>query len=198
VQYLKPDELKKLLEVAAKSKRDVAMIVLSYRHGLRAAELCGLLLSDVDEENNRLTVRAAKKRSKKGITYFETFQPKDPIAGSDLTVLHAWLKERAECRYALDSDALFLSAKGGALLPRAWGNRFRELAKEANLRSEIRHCHALRHTAAMASIAGGAQLHEVTKIMRHKSLASLTPYVEVSQDDADLAKAKAFAKWGGR
>ncbi len=198
MQYLKPDELKRLLDVAAESKRNYAMIVLSFRHGLRAAEVCGLTLSDVDEENKRLIVSAKKTRRKKGVQYFEDFMPKDGIAPADLTVIHAWLKERAEYFNAANSDVLFISNKGGALLPRVWSMIFHKIATEAGLRPEARHSHVLRHTAAVAQVESGTDLHKITKMLRHRSLASLSPYVEVSQDVADAAKAKAFAKWGGR
>jgi integrase len=193
MQYLKPDELRKLLEVAEKhTKRDVAMIVLSYRHGLRAAEVCGLTLADVDEQNKRLVVTAKKKRKKKGEKYFEVFLPKDDIAQADLTVIHAWLKERERYSDAETSPALFLSRKGGALPPHTWFKIFRSLAREAGLRPEVCHPHVLRHTAAMANVAANTPLPMIAGLMRHKSLTSLTPYVKVSQEDVDRAKARAF------
>jgi site-specific recombinase XerD len=196
MQHLSSDELKKLLDVAAQhSKRDYAMIVLSFRHGLRSAEVCELTLADVDETNKRLVVAAKKTRRKKGIEYFEAFMPKDDLAPADLTVIHAWLKERAEYFNAANSPVLFISNKGGAIVPRSWSRIFHGYAREAGLRKEVCHSHVLRHTAAMASIAGGAQLHTITKMLRHRSIASLTPYVETSQEEADRQKAKAFSKF---
>ena len=66
MHHLEPNELKKLLDVAANSKRNTAMILISYRHGLRASELCGLALGDVDEANERLIITARKTRRKGG------------------------------------------------------------------------------------------------------------------------------------
>ncbi len=197
MQHLSSDELKKLLNVAAKnSTRDYTMIVLSFRHGLRSAEVCGLTLADVDEENKRLVVAAKKTRRKNDVLYYEAFMPKDDIAPADLTVIHAWMKERATYKYARESAALFCSHKSAApMLPTTWSRVFHAYAKEAGLRKEACHSHVLRHTAAMASIAGGAQLHTITKMLRHRSVASLTPYVAVSQEEADRQKAKAFSKF---
>ncbi len=194
MKYLEPDELKKLLEVAAKSKRNTAMILLSYRHGLRAAELCGLTLADVDEENGRLIVTARKKRKKGGEKFFESFAPKDGFGQSDLTVLHAWIKERAKNAGA-ESDALFLSRDGGALGPRYWTIAFKIMANAAGLPKEKQHPHVLRHTTAMRAIEGGAPLHMVAAVLRHKSLASLSPYVSPTQSAVDAAKFKAFSKF---
>lgn len=46
---LTPQEMLDLLKAARKrSARDWAMILLTYRHGLRASEVCGLKLADID------------------------------------------------------------------------------------------------------------------------------------------------------
>ena len=195
MQYLKPDELRRLIEVAAiHSKRDVAMILLSYRHGLRASEVCGLTLDAVDEENKRLIVTAKKTRKKKGEKFYEAFMPKDDIGLADLTVIHQWLKEREGYADASTSPFLFLSRKRGPMLARSWFKIFQSLAKEAGLRPEACHPHSLRHSLAMRSVAADVPLPMVSRMMRHRSIASLTPYVAVSQEDADRAKARAFSK----
>ena len=47
--HLTPDELLSVLKAArARSARDWAMVLLAYRHGLRASEVCDLKLADVD------------------------------------------------------------------------------------------------------------------------------------------------------
>lgn len=51
--YLTRDEVTQLLRAAKKTRhgaRNHAMILLAYRHGLRASELVGLRWSDVDLE----------------------------------------------------------------------------------------------------------------------------------------------------
>ena len=45
---LTPEEILKVLKVASDSKRNLAMILLAYRHGMRASEVCDLRLADVD------------------------------------------------------------------------------------------------------------------------------------------------------
>ena len=47
--HLTPDELLSVLKAArARSARDWAMVLLAYRHGLRASEVCGLKVGDMD------------------------------------------------------------------------------------------------------------------------------------------------------
>jgi type 1 fimbriae regulatory protein FimB/type 1 fimbriae regulatory protein FimE len=59
-EYLKEAEVDRLIEGARKrgrnGARDAAAILLSYRHGLRAAELCQLRWSQVDLRQGRLHV----------------------------------------------------------------------------------------------------------------------------------------------
>jgi integrase len=47
--FLTPDETLAVLKAArARSTRDWAMILLAYKHGLRASEVCGVKLTDID------------------------------------------------------------------------------------------------------------------------------------------------------
>jgi type 1 fimbriae regulatory protein FimB/type 1 fimbriae regulatory protein FimE len=57
-------EVNRLIETARKrgrnGARDAAAILLAYRHGLRAAELCQLRWSQIDLNHGRLHVNRAK------------------------------------------------------------------------------------------------------------------------------------------
>jgi type 1 fimbriae regulatory protein FimB/type 1 fimbriae regulatory protein FimE len=63
-EYLTEKEVERLIEAARKrgrnAARDAAAILLAYRHGLRAAELCSLRWSQIDLRNGRLHVNRAK------------------------------------------------------------------------------------------------------------------------------------------
>jgi integrase len=63
-EYLTESEVERLIEAARKrgrnGQRDSAAILLAYRHGLRAAELCSLRWAQVDLRHGRLHVNRAK------------------------------------------------------------------------------------------------------------------------------------------
>jgi type 1 fimbriae regulatory protein FimB/type 1 fimbriae regulatory protein FimE len=63
-EYLTEKEVDRLIETARKrgrnGQRDAAAILLAYRHGLRASELCTLRWAQVDLRNGRLHVNRAK------------------------------------------------------------------------------------------------------------------------------------------
>jgi type 1 fimbriae regulatory protein FimB/type 1 fimbriae regulatory protein FimE len=63
-EYLTEAEVERLIDAARKrgrnGARDAAAILLAYRHGLRAAELCQLRWSQIDLRSGRLHVNRAK------------------------------------------------------------------------------------------------------------------------------------------
>jgi integrase len=54
---LTPEEIIKVLKIASESKRNLAMILFAYRHGMRASEVCDLCLADLDLKNGRIAIR---------------------------------------------------------------------------------------------------------------------------------------------
>ena len=76
--------------------RDATMILLAFRHGLRACELCTLRWEQVDLAHARLHV----SRLKSGIPSVH------PLAGTELRALRRLQREQEPSRY------LFLSERG--------------------------------------------------------------------------------------
>jgi len=66
-KYLTTAEIERLMAAARKSSRyghrDAAMILIGYRHGSRASELCDLQWSQVELATGRLHIRRAKNDS---------------------------------------------------------------------------------------------------------------------------------------
>src|ERR1019366_9213854 len=98
-----------LLKAARKrSSRDWAMILMAYRNGLRASEVCGIKLADVDLKCGSIAIRRLKGS-------LHTIQPIYQHRGQPLldetAALRAWLRKRT----GDGSDYLFASPKGGKL-----------------------------------------------------------------------------------
>src|SRR5712691_5995855 len=90
--YLTPDELLAVLKAArARSARDWAMVLLAYRHGLRASEVCDLKLTEVDLKASSVSIRRLKGS-------LHTVQPLYQHRGQPLLdevgALRAWRRER--------------------------------------------------------------------------------------------------------
>ena len=64
-RYLTEREVERLMDTARKvgryGHRDATMILVAYRHGLRASEVCSLEWHQIELDAGRLDVRRAKK-----------------------------------------------------------------------------------------------------------------------------------------
>ena len=64
-RYLTEREVERLMDTARKvsrrGHRDATMILVAYRHGLRASEVCGLEWHQIELDQGRLHVRRAKR-----------------------------------------------------------------------------------------------------------------------------------------
>src|ERR1700748_2816959 len=107
-RYLTGREVEKLIEAARKhgryGHRDATMILIAYRHGLRASELCDLQWHQVELNGGRLHVR----RSKRGTPSVH------PIQGDELRALRRHQREQPPFPH------LFASERGGPMKPKSF------------------------------------------------------------------------------
>jgi type 1 fimbriae regulatory protein FimB len=176
--YLTPEEILAVLKSARKhSIRDWAMVLLSYRHGLRASEVCGLKLTDIDLKSGSISIRRLKGS-------LQTVQPLYQHRGQPLldevAALRTWLK----MRHADGSDFLFTSQKGGRLDRTQFFRVFRAVAESAGLPREKRHPHVLKHSLASHLVAGNVNLALIRQALGHRSITSTMQYVGTSDSQA--------------
>jgi integrase len=176
--FLTPDETLIVLKAAReRSTRDWAMILLAYRHGLRASEVCGLKLSDIDLKVGSISIRRLKGS-------MQTVQPLYAHRGQplldELSALRAWLRERRSD----GSDFLFTSQKGGKLDRTQFFRLFQAIAETAGLPFEKRHPHVLKHSLASHLVAGNVNLALIRQALGHRSINSTMQYIGTSDGQA--------------
>ena len=186
--FLSPEEVLAVLKTArARSIRDWVMVLLAYRHGLRASEVCGLKLSDVNLKDQ--TIRVARLKGS-----MLTTQPLVPHRGQplldELAALRTWLKIRP----ADGSDFLFTSQKGGKLDRTQFFRVFRAVAESAGLPREKRHPHVLKHSLASHLVAGNVNLALIRQALGHRSITSTMQYVGTSDGQAAEATQAALMR----
>ena len=186
--FLKVDEMLAVLKAAReRATRDWAMVLLAYRHGLRASEVCGLKLADIDLKTGSISIRLLKGS-------MATVQPLYSHRGQplldEMSALRAWLKARP----ADGSDYLFTSQKGGKLDRTQFFRIFQTVAKAAGLPFEKRHPHVLKHSLASHLVAGNVNLALIRQALGHRSINSTMRYVGTS--DAQATKAAQAALMG--
>jgi type 1 fimbriae regulatory protein FimB len=184
-ETLTPEEILKVLKIASESKRTLAMILLAYRHGMRASEVCDLRLSDVDLKNGEVTIRRLKGS-------LRTVQPLCDHPGqpllSEKRVLRAWLAERRDA-----SDFVFVSQKGGRIHRSQFFRAFQSIAERAGLPADRRHPHCLKHALGFALVAGNVHLTIVKQALGHKNIASTAIYAVPTDEQTGRAVNTALA-----
>jgi type 1 fimbriae regulatory protein FimB len=186
MKALTHDELSKILRLASGNIRNHAIILLAFRHGMRASEICNLELKDVDLKNGQICIR----RLKGSLT---TTQPLADVQGSPLMsekrVLRAWLKERGNH----PSKYVFVSQKSGHISRMQLHRIFSELAEQAGLPSDRRHFHMLKHSLGFALVEANVNLAVIKQALGHRSIASTAVYTQPTDQSAGKAVVAALA-----
>ena len=145
MKSLTQEEILKVLKIASEDRRNLAMILLGFKHGMRASEVCGLELKDLDLKNGEITIRRLKGSLK-------TTQPIADIQGqpllSEKRVLRAWLDERGNH----PSRFVFVSQKSGRVHRSQLHRVFADIAERAGLPKDKRHFHCLKHSLGVSLV----------------------------------------------
>lgn len=150
--------------------RDRAILETLYSGGIRAAELAGLRLGDVDLTAGAMVVLG--KRSKERIAQLGTHA----VAAIDAYVpIRASLVKESH-------DLLFVNYRGGPLTTRSIQRVIDKHARRALPGRRDVSPHTLRHTFATHMLNGGGDLRVVQELLGHESLSSTQIYTHVSID----------------
>jgi type 1 fimbriae regulatory protein FimB len=185
MKSLSRKQVAQILKVASKSKRNHAMILLAFQHGMRASEVCALKLRDLDFRNEKITIRRLKGS-------LETTQSMSNVRGqpllSELRVLNAWLAERKDA-----SDFVFTSQKGGRIDRTQFFRIFQSTAERAGIPADLRHPHCLKHSLGFTLVEAGAHMAVIKQALGHKSMQSTAVYTTATDEMADKARQSAMA-----
>jgi integrase len=93
-EYLTPDEVERMIAAARRAsgrlaERDALLIMMAYRHGLRASELIALRWDQIDLKAGTLNVARLKHGS----------PSTHPLRGPELRALRAWKREQCEATH---------------------------------------------------------------------------------------------------
>jgi integrase/recombinase XerD len=173
--FLTVDEVDRLLRQPDTSAviglRDRAMIEVMYSCGLRVSELCGLSVTDLQQEEGCL--RCIGKGNKERLV---------PVGREALDAVGRYLREsRPKLLGERSSPHLFLGQTGNAVDRVAFWQRLRDYGRQAGLRKSLKP-HLLRHSFATHLLDRGADLRSVQIMLGHSDISTTQIYTHVVEE----------------
>jgi integrase len=164
-EYLTQREIDKLMDAARSGSRyghrDATMILIAYRHGLRASELCDLQWSQVDFNAGILRVRRRKQGS----------PGTHPLQDDEIRAL----------RRLQRGTFVFLTERDGPMTPKAFHALFARIGQRAGLPFPV-HPHMLRHTCGYLLANRGHDIRSLQAYLGHKNIQHTVRYTEMAPD----------------
>jgi integrase/recombinase XerD len=171
---LSSDETARLLAQPAKNSgpkacRDWALLELMYATGMRASEVIGLAVDQVDLDAR--TVRCVGKGDKERVL---------PLYERACDALQAYLEDgRTKLLQGKAERVLFVNHRGRPLTRQGLWLIVKEYAIAAGIDRPVTP-HVLRHSFATHLLDGGAGLREVQELLGHANISSTQIYTKVS------------------
>jgi site-specific recombinase XerD len=168
-KFLTPQQVQAMISTCGPGTvagaRDRAMMLMLWRLGLRAGEVAGMRLGDIDWRAGEVTVTGKGRKD-----------AQLPLPADVGEAVAGYLRLRPG---AGPDRAVFvrLCAPYRGLTAGAVTNAVAAASQSAGL--GVLHAHRLRHSAATAMLAGGASLTEIGQVLRHQNPVTTSIYARV-------------------
>jgi integrase len=167
-EHLTIDEVEQLIGAAKNNRyghRDALMLLLAFRHGLRAGEVCDLRWEQVDFKTASLHVRRLKNGT----------PSTHPLTGRELRAL------RRHQRESTRSPFVFVSERGAPLSASGFSRIVERAAASARLGIKA-HAHMLRHACGYKLANDGHDTRSLQAYLGHKNIQNTTRYTALAPD----------------
>jgi integrase len=155
-EHLTEREVERLIEAAKANRhghRDATMVLLAYRHGLRASEICDLRWDQLDFNRAVLHVRRVKQGT----------PATHPLTGLEMRALRK-LQRKSET-----SPFVFVSERGAPFSTAGFAWLLGRAAETAGLEIKA-HPHMLRHACGFKLANDGVDTRALQAYLGHKSI----------------------------
>ena len=165
-EYLTEGEVERLIKAAGDNRnghRDATLILVTFRHGLRTAEVTRLKWDAVDFDRGELHV-ARVKNGKSGT---------HPLSGRELRALRRLKREQAT------SPFVFVSERGAPFAPRGFRQLVERLGVAAGFDFPV-HAHMLRHACGYKLANDNHSTRALQDYLGHRNIQHTVRYTELA------------------
>jgi type 1 fimbriae regulatory protein FimB/type 1 fimbriae regulatory protein FimE len=166
-EYLTEAEVERLAEAAKGNRyghRDATMILVAYRHGLRASELTDLRWDQIELASATLHVRRVKRGT----------PSTHPLRGDELRALRRLQREQEP-----KSPFVFTSERGAPFTTAGFARMVERAGAVAGLGFKA-HPHMLRHACGYALANKGHDTRALQAYLGHRNIQHTVRYTELS------------------
>jgi type 1 fimbriae regulatory protein FimB/type 1 fimbriae regulatory protein FimE len=166
-EYLTEAEVERLMKATASNRwghRDSTMVLVAYRHGLRASELADLQWDQIDFRTATLHVRRVKQGT----------PSTHPILGDELRALRRLQREQDP-----KSAFVFTSERGAPFSTAGFARMVERAGGEAKLPFKA-HPHMLRHACGYKLANDGHDTRALQAYLGHKNIQHTVRYTELA------------------
>jgi integrase/recombinase XerD len=155
-----------LMRMACENPREKCVIEVLIATGIRVSELSNVNIKDINWSNMTMNILQAKGQKDRVVC----FSPRAKI------YIKQYLKSRTD-----DCEALFITSKGiiNRLGIRSLERSVKEIAKRSGVKKNV-FCHLYRSNFASTSIAHGASIYSVQKLLGHSTISTTEKYITVT------------------
>jgi type 1 fimbriae regulatory protein FimB/type 1 fimbriae regulatory protein FimE len=178
IKFLTLDETRRLFDWII-DKRDKAIFLVAYRHGLRASEVGLLRASDLDLKRFKIMLHRLKG----------SLSGEHPLQPDEARALKAWLKRRGT-----DSPILFPSRRGLPISRQMLDVLMKEYAELAMIPKEKRHFHVLKRSIATHLLDAGADLRFLQDWLGHANIQNTVIYASLVSHSREKKAREYFMK----
>ena len=179
MKALTTQEIDKLLADVSDARLHAA-ILLGFRHGLRASEICGLRWADVDIAGKTIICR----RLKNSITTTQ------PLSMPEIDALQTLLEGRGASEWVFPSHRAGAGGKRGRMSRITFYRLFKDACRQCGIADKSPH--GLKHALAYAMVDANISLPIIQRALGHKSISSTAVYAQATDRMAGEAISKAL------
>jgi type 1 fimbriae regulatory protein FimB/type 1 fimbriae regulatory protein FimE len=168
-EHLTSAEVERLIDAAKANRygqRDATMVLVAYRHGLRASELVDLRWDQIDFDAHTLAVR----RAKRGLPSTH------PIMGDEMRALRRLQREQDP-----KSAYVFTSERGSPFTTAGFARMVERAGVVAKLGFPA-HPHMLRHACGYKLANDGHDTRSLAHYLGHANMQSTARYTALAPD----------------